>query len=230
MVEPLPKIELLNRIHPINWHGYGKLGNPIFLDRMGLSDPNVGFPAFTHEEMHIHHAWVLERGRQLEEEQSVKLGRRLEGSIQLVDLKGFSRVHLDKRLLSLLKEFVYIEQRFYPGLLYKFILVNVPWLFSVFWKLVQLWLDDVTKSKFIILGEDYQEKLAEYIDLDQLPTYLGGNCSRCGGCCLPFGDEVKLSVTSPFSHEKEHQLDLEIDKMILEEQETQLKNDTELRP
>lgn len=53
---------------------------------------------------------------------------------------------------------------------------------QMFWSIVSAWIDPVTRAKFIILGSDYQEKLLELIDADQLPAEYGGTCdgSQCG--------------------------------------------------
>ena len=48
-------------------------------------------------------------------------------------------------------------------------------------------------------------QLLEYIDADQLPTYLGGECRKCGGNCLPFAEDAiaEAMADSAVVHESE---------------------------
>ena len=36
-----------------------------------------------------------------------------------------------------------------------------------------------TQKKIVVLGKDYLDKLSEFIDMDQIPDFLGGTCTRC---------------------------------------------------
>ena len=54
------------------------------------------------------------------------------------------------------------------------LICNAPWAFTAVWKIVQGWLDEKTRKKIQLVGKNYKTKLAEYVDNDQLPTFLGG--------------------------------------------------------
>jgi hypothetical protein len=59
------------------------------------------------------------------------------------------------------------------------------WVFKALWAVASPWVDKVTKAR-IVWGT---KTIHEYIDNDQLPKFLGGEC-KCEGECLqvPFSD------------------------------------------
>ena len=82
----------------------------------------------------------------------------------------------------------------------------------MFWSIVSAWIDPVTRAKFIILGSDYQEKLLELIDADQLPVEYGGTCdgSQCGTAvgkpagtpCIKLHDQARGQMGGNHSRQK----------------------------
>lgn len=63
-------------------------------------------------------------------------------------------------------------------------IVNAPMLFTGVWAVVKGFLDQRTRDKIKILGGKYQKELLELVDPDNLPDFLGGNCTcpEFGGC------------------------------------------------
>ena len=62
--------------------------------------------------------------------------------------------------------------------------VNAPFIFSGAWAVVKGFLDERTVKKIKILGSSFQKEVAELVDLETLPSFLGGKC-KCeslGGC------------------------------------------------
>ena len=64
-------------------------------------------------------------------------------------------------------------------------LVNTSFFFSAVWSLVKGFVDEKTRKKINVEKGGYAKKLLEYVDANNLPTFLGGNC-KCpdieGGC------------------------------------------------
>ena len=57
----------------------------------------------------------------------------------------------------------------------KFVIINGGVMFSGLWSIIKGWLDEKTRNAIDILGSNYLEILQKDIDLDVLPTFLGGN-------------------------------------------------------
>jgi hypothetical protein len=51
-------------------------------------------------------------------------------------------------------------------------------MFSTIWSVVKGWLDEKTREKIQIKGSDYLDTVKKYVDVDQLPTWLGGKCEE----------------------------------------------------
>jgi hypothetical protein len=79
------------------------------------------------------------------------------------------------------------DQKYYPETLNKFFLVNAPSAFVYVWKIVKAWLDPGVIAKIQILGVDYKESLLAQIEPENLPSFLGGDCTceHMDGGCVP---------------------------------------------
>jgi hypothetical protein len=88
----------------------------------------------------------------------------------------------DERVRDLLKDASAITSNFYPEMLGKMFIVNAPWFFTIIWKMASKLVPDKTRAKIEILGTDYQSKLFEFIDRENLPEFLSGTCNCPRGC------------------------------------------------
>lgn len=87
----------------------------------------------------------------------------------LFDLSGFSMSNMDYGPVKFL---ITCFEAHYPESLGHMFIHKAPWIFSPIWNIVKNWLDPVVSSK-INFTKSIKD-LTEYIDLDQLPEYLGG--------------------------------------------------------
>jgi hypothetical protein len=53
-------------------------------------------------------------------------------------------------------------------------IINAPMLFSGVWAMIKMWLDEKTRAKITIIGGNYKTELLKYIDIENLPEFLGG--------------------------------------------------------
>ena len=53
--------------------------------------------------------------------------------------------------------------------MFKFYFVNAPGFFTFMWGLISPLIDENTRKKMKILGNDFKKELLEYVDEDQLP-------------------------------------------------------------
>jgi CRAL/TRIO domain len=105
----------------------------------------------------------------------VELARRLarpgiEAVSIIFDMTGSGYANLD---LPNVKFLVDCFQNHYPETLGRCFIVNAPWLFSAFWKLVKPMLDPVVAAKIIFI--DKKSELLEYLPRETLLLDLGGD-------------------------------------------------------
>lgn len=93
----------------------------------------------------------------------------------LVDLSGWRLSHAMLHPLGLNKIAVQLAQGPYAERLGVALLVNTPAVFrSLFRTLIQPLLSERVSSRVVMLGSDWREHVAEYVDDDNLPETLGG--------------------------------------------------------
>ena len=71
-----------------------------------------------------------------------------------------------------------VLQNHYPERLHRFYALNVPMIFSAFWRAISPFIDPVTREKIVFLPtapEAARAKLEESFDLAQLEEALGGD-------------------------------------------------------
>jgi len=75
---------------------------------------------------------------------------------------------------------MYINQNYYPDMLRRAYIVNVPSFFNFFWKGISLWMEPRTLAKLelIYAGQDISQELVKVIDPTQLPACYGGTLDR----------------------------------------------------
>ena len=85
-------------------------------------------------------------------------------------------------MYNFIKHNVEITQNYYPELLGQAIVINMAFILKAGWAIIKKFLDPVTNAKVIVTDSDYTTTLLKYIDIENLPKFLGGNCE-----CLPKG-------------------------------------------
>lgn len=72
-------------------------------------------------------------------------------------------------------------------------------MFSFLWSLVKGFFNEKSRNKTVVLKSNYKEKLLEYVDVNNLPSFFGGNCtcSHINGGCL-------FSDIGPWNPDGEH--------------------------
>ena len=91
----------------------------------------------------------------------------------IIDLSGFSLAIWNKKTIGLVKRALKINADYYPEIMGKMIISNAPSIFSGIWGLIKGWVDEKTRKKICIVGNP-QKVLSEFLDIDNLPKFLGG--------------------------------------------------------
>ena len=78
----------------------------------------------------------------------------------------------------------------FPERLHVALVVRAPWIFTSIYKLVSPILDAPTREKVQIYGSGpkYLKAIAKYVDLSQVPNWLGGTSMTCN---IPYGGTIK---------------------------------------
>jgi len=165
-------------------HGVDKKGQPVGIERLGLTKPALLTKLVSLDELLEYHLYHLEHKALLTAELTERKGVIMR-NCKIVELGGLGAAHLSSvQGLKYLKTLLTVGQANYPEMAGNVYFVNAPFLLSALWTIVKPWFQPATLEKIRFLGNDYKTKLLEEIDADQLPTFLGGTCtcSDKGGC------------------------------------------------
>jgi len=195
--QTLPKGDVFKHIWPSGVHGVGKEGHPILVNRLGAVDGSKLTKEFTMDQVTQFHIQEMESLNSAKEAASSLQQRRIYKHIAILDLKGLSMSHLSEKFRGPMKQFVSIDQDFYPETLHVMIIVNSGMIMKAAWKIASHWIDPITKER-IKFGNQY---LTEYIDAANIPAIYHGHCGCAGGKCLetPFipGKDANAAVVLP---------------------------------
>eukprot|EP01043_Picozoa_sp_COSAG02_P022590 COSAG02_NODE_1178_length_14042_cov_11.526674_19_plen_129_part_00 len=98
----------------------------------------------------------------------------------VVDLDGLSWSTISN--ITVVKKIASTATANFAELCDKVFVVNAPWYAVNGWKLVKPLLPPATQEKVNILGDgDFLPLLDEFVDRDQLPSFLGGGGDETGG-------------------------------------------------
>ena len=179
-----PFMDLHSCLMPERLHHTDADGRPVWLNWLGA--------VRTEELGHQHPAalsfiteiWLMEEGLRAQKSSSETLGRRVSLFTVVLQGDGLSLAH--RRLISLMEPVLWVDDNIFPECMQQLVIINAPPVFKVLWAIVSPMIDAQTRSKFCILGANYQDELRRRVGRQQLPRELGGDCSLCGdGPCLP---------------------------------------------
>lgn len=166
--------------HESGRYGVDVEGRPIIIERVGLSNSkeimNVNDP-ITIEDYFIQ---MYERSLFIEFPIASQFcNKRVEQTFLIVDLKNVNIGKIfDNKFKEFLKFIAVMSQDYYPEMLGKMFIVNAPFLFKGVWSVVKLWLDKKTKSKIEMHSDVPIKRIQEFLNIDNIPTFLGGKCER----------------------------------------------------
>ena len=98
---------------------------------------------------------------------------KVETWVIIMDLAG---VPLNQMPISTMKLMMKSLKRHYCCTLFRMFVVNAASVVSGIWRIVQYFLEDVTRKKIRILSDDFQAQILETIAADQLERRFGGTC------------------------------------------------------
>jgi hypothetical protein len=151
---------------PIAWRGFGRfeIWNVLKLTTM--------------EKLLHFHAWETEQMLRIMDEKTKETGHNVETFTVVVDAAGWGVRLATSDAFAFIKGMAATDSDHYPERLGMVIVINAPSMLSWAWRIIQAFLDDVTKAKVRIMGCDpaeWQPVLFSLIDREQIPQQYGGD-------------------------------------------------------
>lgn len=123
------------------------------------------------------HAWESEQALWMNAKQTRQTGYNIETFVVVVDAAGWSLNLATHDGYSFIRGMSAVDSDHYPERLGCCLVINAPVMLSIAWRIVEPFLDSVTKSKIQIMSSpsEWQPVLFSIVDKDQVPKMYGGN-------------------------------------------------------
>jgi hypothetical protein len=192
-------------IYPHGYHKTDKTGRPIYIELISKVNLDNLFKITKEERMMKYYIKEYERLMKYRFPScSRAAGKLVEQSLTILDVEKVGVGVLVGKVKQFLNLAIDIGQNYYPEMLGDMYLINTGFFFNALWVLVKGFFDEKTRKKFKLVGSSFQKKLLEHVDSENLPKFLGGNCtcSHVTGGCLyadigPWNPEGGLVTETP---------------------------------
>ena len=196
----LKEFDEVLKFYPHGFHKIDKMGNPIYYQLINKLNAEQLFKITTPEKLIKYFTQTSENMMKLRFTACSKLkGELIEGSCVILDMEGIGITFFFGKTLDFLNLISKLGQDYYPCNMSKMFLLNTNKFFGLVYNLVKGLIDIRTRNKIKILGSDYKGKIYEFIEPENLPTFLGGTCTcpqAPGGCLYcdigPWNPEGKI--------------------------------------
>jgi len=156
--------------------GLDRDGDPVYIDRAGVTDPSGLVKRFGREELYKYAVWLREGvfSGEWQEDYYRRVGRRVRRMTIIFDLHGFSSKQMNSVAVEGLKISTRMVQENYPGQLKRMIIVRAPAIFRAFWGIMKHLIPKANHKRILFApGQDaYLEFLEQYMDRRVLPPCL----------------------------------------------------------
>jgi CRAL/TRIO domain len=169
-----PPTDLVNHYPGAVLQGLDKVGDPIFVSRVGVTDAAGMLRRYGHDEMIKHAIWLREllcTGPWIQQHEQTN-NRPVKCAIVIEDVDQLQLLNIiyNRPLLSLYAEIMRLDQDNYPEAAKKIFILRAPVLFRLVWNIVQHFFDANVREKMMFTSQsNYMQVLAEYVDLSVLP-------------------------------------------------------------
>lgn len=162
-------------IYPQGYHKTDKQGRPIYIQHLGQVNLKTLTSITTEERMLQYHIQEYERClRYIFPICSKIAGHQICTTFTILDLKGVGLRHLTGETKRILNKIVDIDSNNYPETLGQTLIINAPSVFKMLWSVVKPMLDVRTQAKVKVASSNYMPELLKYVDIENIPAYLGG--------------------------------------------------------
>ncbi|NXL33962.1 S14L2 protein, partial [Glaucidium brasilianum] len=161
--------------------GYDREGSPIWYEIIGPLDAKGLLFSASKQDLLKNKFRDCEVLRHQCEQQSQKLGKKIEMVLMVYDCEGLGLKHLWKPAVETYGELLSMFEENYPESLKRLFIVKAPKIFPVAYNLVKHFLSEDTRKKVVVLGSNWKEVLQRYIDPAQIPVEYGGTLTDPDG-------------------------------------------------
>ncbi|NXH55812.1 S14L2 protein, partial [Rhabdornis inornatus] len=161
--------------------GYDREGSPVWYEIIGPMDAKGLLFSASKQDLIKNKFRDCELLRHECEQQSEKLGKKVEMVMMVYDCEGLGLKHLWKPAVDTYGEILSMFEENYPESLKCLFIVKAPKLFPVAYNLVKHFLSEDTRKKVVVLGSNWKEVLQKYIDPTQIPVEYGGTLTDPDG-------------------------------------------------
>eukprot|EP00210_Caulerpa_lentillifera_P000964 g931.t2 len=162
-------------IYPQGYHKTDKEGHPVYIQHLGRVDMSKIREITSEERMMKYHIQEYERCLdQIFPICSKLVGKQIDKSFAIMDVKGVGFYHLTREVRQMLANVTKIDQDNYPETLYHTCIINAPTAFRAIWAVIKPMLNARTQAKVEVCPRNYLPSLMEWIDVENIPEYLGG--------------------------------------------------------
>ncbi|NXX80696.1 S14L2 protein, partial [Urocolius indicus] len=161
--------------------GYDREGSPIWYEIVGPLDAKGLLFSASKQDLLKKKFWDCEMLRRECEQQSQKLGKKIEMVLMVYDCEGLGLKHLWKPAVDTYGELLSMFEENFPECLKRLFIVKAPKIFPVAYNLVKHFLSEDTRKKVVVLGSNWKEVLQKYIDPAQIPVEYGGTLTDPDG-------------------------------------------------
>jgi hypothetical protein len=199
--ERLKRFESIEPLVVAQYHGETSTGAPLYIIRAGISNTMALTNTHTHEQMVEFMMYRKELGFLLCD----AITRKTNKLTKLVTVNDLSHVSLlagtDKRFTAVLGAASKLSETLYPQLLDRAVLINAPYIFGAIWSIIKGLMSAKTRAKVAVCGSSDTRKgdiskcpFAKLINLETVPSFLGGGCRCAGGCVRGVSNEQTVMV------------------------------------
>jgi len=164
--------------YPQLYSGNAKSGSPLFISKPGVLNVDGVECITTMEGIYNYHWHVMEHdyANRLIANKKARPGWTRFQCVCVLDLHGLSAAQITKRALNIIQKQTEIDSLCFPETMERMVVVNVPRFFALTWRLIKGWIDPRTAGKIELIAsrKQWEGRLRELVDADQLPSDYGG--------------------------------------------------------
>jgi len=182
--DKFPHYENIIKVWPHNVkHGLDKIGQPVSIVLAGKVHPQHMQKILTKDEVLQYQTYICESNAESAARLTKETGKVIRHT-KIFDLDGLGVHFMDRGFMAYFRAIMSLAQDNYPEMMGRVYVVNVPWAFSTFWRVITPMLYPQTIAKVQVMGADWKDKLKLAIDEKNLPSFLGGSCTACKNGCV----------------------------------------------